>query len=121
MKLATTINEFFGKKIETLKKEIPPAQTDPNGKLRESMKDRICTFIFNPVSPKEVEQAIKSLKTSKSAGSDEISSDIFKIALPVILPAVTHVINLSLIHGVFPSVWKHAKVTPLLKKGDSLS
>ena len=42
---------------------------------------------------------------------------ILKLALPVILPALTHTINLSLTQGVFPSVWKHAKVTPLLKPG----
>ena len=37
-----------------------------------------------------------------------------------ILPAITHVINLSISQGTFPTMWKHAKIVPLLKKGDPL-
>ena len=37
-----------------------------------------------------------------------------------ILPAITHVINLSISQGIFPIMWKHAKIVPLLKKGDPL-
>ena len=37
-----------------------------------------------------------------------------------ILPALTHVINLSLSAAKFPAEWKKAKVIPLLKKGDPL-
>ena len=50
-----------------------------------------------------------------SAGLDGVPTDILKIPLPIILPALTHTINLSLRHGVFPSGWKHVKVTPILK------
>ena len=38
-----------------------------------------------------------------------------------ILPAITHIVNLSIAQGEFPSIWKLAKVVPLLKKGDHLT
>ena len=38
-----------------------------------------------------------------------------------ILPALTHIINLSIMQSKFPTVWKHAKVVSLLKKGDTLA
>ena len=33
---------------------------------------------------------------------------------------LTHIINLSISKSTFPSIWKHAKVVPLLKKDDPL-
>ena len=85
------------------------------------MRDRTCEFSFRAVSPEEVEEVVKSLKTSKSAGVDDISMDVVKMCLPVILPSLTHVVNLSLKTGRFPASWKLAKVTPLLKRGSPLS
>ena len=35
-----------------------------------------------------------------------------------LVPALTHVVNLSLTHAHFPALWKTAKVIPLLKKSD---
>ena len=37
-----------------------------------------------------------------------------------VLPAITHIINLSLQQGIFPTLYKKAKIIPLLKKGDPL-
>ena len=37
-----------------------------------------------------------------------------------ILPAVTHIINLSIQQAIFHSMYKIAKVIPLLKKDDPL-
>ncbi len=36
--------------------------------------------------------------------------------LPTLLPALTHIINTSLLTGTFPTVFNQAWVTPLLKK-----
>ncbi len=35
---------------------------------------------------------------------------------PTLLPALTHIINTSLLTGIFPTAFKQARVTPLLKK-----
>ena len=61
------------------------------------------------------------LKNSKSTGIDDIDTRIIKLVANDILPALTHVINLSISHSEFPSIWKQSKVVPLLKKSDTLS
>ncbi len=40
----------------------------------------------------------------------------WKKSPPALLPALTHIINTSLLTGIFPTAFKQAQVTPLLKK-----
>ena len=72
------------------------------------------------VSPDEVTKVVKLLKNSKSTGVDNINTLILKEALPIILPALTHVINFSITTPTFPSIWKQAKVIPLLTKPEAM-
>ena len=51
-------------------------------------------------------------------GRDDIPADLFLLALPHMLPAVTHLINLSLRDNKFPKVWKVSKICPLFKGGN---
>ena len=46
---------------------------------------------------------------------------MIKLVALDILPAVNHIINLSILQSTFPTMWKQAKVVPLLKKGDTLT
>ena len=61
------------------------------------------------------------LKNSKSTGTDNMDTWIIKLVAKDILPAITPIVNLSIVQGEFPSIWKLAKVVPLLKKGDHLT
>ena len=119
--IAGTMNTFFTSKVSTLRSNIPPSNSDPLSKLRENFQQRDCSMSFKAVEPKEVLQAIMKLKNSKSTGIDDIDTRIIKLVAKDILPALTHVINLSISHSEFPSIWKQSKVVPLLKKGDTLS
>ena len=65
-------------------------------------------------------KVIKSLKNSKSTGTDDIDTYVIKLVAADILTPLTHIINLSMTKSAFPTIWKHAKVVPLLKKGDPL-
>ena len=53
-------------------------------------------------------------------GLDEVETYIVKLIAKDILPALTHIVNLSIRDASFPTSWKRAKVVPLLKKGDTL-
>ena len=79
-----------------------------------------CTFGLRPVTPDEVSKIIQNLKNSKSTGTDFINTWTVKLVSKEILPAITHIVNLSISQRKFPSQWKLAKVVPLLKKGDPL-
>lgn len=108
--LASTMNRFFINKVDRLMQSIPDSNLDPLQLLRESMSQRSCSFNLWPVHPDEVLEIIKQLKNSKSSGLDEVD----------ILPAITHIVNLSISNASFPTSWKRAKVVPLLKKGDTI-
>ena len=50
-----------------------------------------------------------------------IDTSIIKLVKAEILPAVTHILNLSITTRKFPSAWKKSKVVPLHKKEDPLN
>ena len=64
----------------------------------------------------EVAQFLAKMKSS-SSGMDEFSLKLIKPAKKSVLPVLTHLINLSLDHGVFPQPLKIARVVPLNKGG----
>ncbi len=47
---------------------------------------------------------------------DPIPSHLLQAISPTLLPALTHIINTSLLTGTFPTALKQARVTPLQKK-----
>ena len=84
------------------------------------MKNRSSVFSLSCVHPDTVRKIILGLKNSKASGVDNVDTYIIKLVVEDILPAVTHIVNLSIQQAVFPSLYKVAKVIPLFKKGDPL-
>jgi hypothetical protein len=114
---ANILNKHFISKVINLKKKIDPnQQQDPMEKLKRKMQDKHIKFSFQPVSYKTVKTVIKQMKTSKSTGTDNMSSEYLKMFCAEIVPALTQVINNSLLSGNFPDCYKVAKVTPIYKK-----
>ena len=82
------------------------------------MKQRVAESIFlEPVVEGEVLSIIKRLKNG-SAGWDGIQARILKSIKSVIIKPLTHVLNLSLSTGTFPTELKVANVVPIFKSGD---
>ena len=113
--LASTMNRFFLENIRNLRSNIPLATGDPVSKLKEAMMYRECTFTLKPVQEEQVLKVIKKLKNSSASGVDYIDTRSVKLIAENIAPALTHIINLSISTSIFPTVWKWAKVIPLLK------
>ncbi|XP_075162960.1 uncharacterized protein LOC142235586 [Haematobia irritans] len=55
---------------------------------------------------------------SNAAGFDNIYPQLIKIILPHILPYITHLFNMILTTGNYPSAWKYAKIIPTPKTSD---
>ena len=70
---------------------------------------------FKEVSKDQIQRLVMRTK-SKSCELDLIPTTLLKNILPSILPAITKIINLSLLSGTFLQNWKRAIVNPLLKK-----
>ena len=118
--IAGTMNSFFLEKVADLRQNIPESNSDPLARLKEVMEDRQCTFSCSPVTQEEVMKVIKSLKNSKSTGIDHIDTFVMKLVATDVVGPLTHIVNMSIAKSTFPTPWKHAKVVPLLKKGDPL-
>ena len=65
-------------------------------------------------------KVITNLKNYKSTGTDNIDTYVIKLVAQEIVAPLTHSINISIAKCTFPSIWNHAKVLPLLRKGDPL-
>ena len=95
---------------------MPRQKKDPLSTLKELMSDRNTpAFSLSAVAPAEVDTIIKNLKNSKSAGVDELDTYILKLTRKHIVPAVCHIVNLSIQYRKFPTKWKISKVVPLYK------
>ena len=69
------------------------------------------------ITEEQVLKEINAMPTKKAVGIDGISCKLLKAAAPEIVQSVTKSINKSFTSGVFPDVWKTAKVTPVCKSG----
>ena len=66
-----------------------------------------------------IERAINQLQPSKSAGLDKIPARLLKDSSVVVVPFLRDIFNLSLDQGIFPDDWKHARISPIFKSGDT--
>ena len=76
------------------------------------------TLFIEPTGEFEVASIIKAMKNKKSCGRDGISSEILKCCSPIIERHLAIAFNKCIDEGVFPDIFKIAKVVPLFKKGD---
>ena len=59
------------------------------------------------------------MKEKQSAGIDGLSQDKLVIGSKSLVYPLMQIINQSIREGVFPSQWKEALMTPVLKKRDA--
>ena len=111
-----SINNYFKDSISKIKQDIPSCEGD-DVHLRFLGDEVNFSMLLLPTSEEEIRALCKTIK-SNSSGCDEIPPNIFKYSLDAIIKPLTHVINLSLKEGKFPSPLKEAKVIPIHKSGD---
>ena len=70
------------------------------------------------IQPSDVEKKLKSLRTDKSCGPDEIHPLLLKTLASTMSIPLSIVYNISLQTGMVPSIWKEGIVTALFKKGN---
>ena len=76
------------------------------------------SLFFTPTNPNEILNIVRSLKSSKSCGYDELNVFTLKQIIHYLASPLAHIFNLSLSSGIFPSAFKIAKVIPVFKKDD---
>ena len=120
--MAEAQNKFYVNKVKKIREKLPQ-RGDPTALLRQSMaarpRPRPAGLALSSVTPAAVDKIIRELRNSKACGIDNLDTHILKLVRPHIVPAVTHIVNLSLSSLTFPSAFKVARVVPLLKGKDS--
>ena len=109
--VADNFNNFFVNVGPSLANKIPQVDKDPLSYLHNRNEH---TIFLEPVTDSEVGKIIKELR-SASAGWDDIHAKIVKKTASYFIAPLTHVCNLSIMKGCFPSELKIAKVIPLHK------
>ena len=77
-------------------------------------------FSFKTVSPSQIKDKIKCLKTNKATGYDMLPAKLIKLASETLSVSLTPIINNSLKQNKFPSGLKPAIVSPVYKKNDNM-
>lgn len=70
---------------------------------------------FIPISQQDLIKTIRR-SPSKTSKLDPWPTWMVKLHLDTLSPLLTQIVNHSLLSAIFPSEWKHALVTPILKK-----
>ena len=114
---STIISESFARKIVDLKHNIsqrlggqPPTPLKSDAKNTGDVLTEL-----RPVTVEEVSNMLKSMP-AKSSALDVIPTVLLKQCTDIFAPIISHLANLSFREGVFPSRFKMAQVSPLLKK-----
>ena len=111
--IVTHFNKYFTNIGSVLDSKIPHTSTDPTSFIKETNLEsiylRLCT-------DDEVSKVITSLKHC-ATGWDSIPASLIQENSQTITPTLTHIINLSLTQGVFPSEMKIAILIPIFKSG----
>ena len=118
--MAQHFNAHFSSIADRLRSTLPQVPSDPS-KLQDFVRSRKSpdtSYVIPSITSAQVLTLLQKLSPRKAAGIDKISSQLLRIAAPVIAPVVARLINFSFSSGSFPSRWKTAKVSPLYKNGD---
>ncbi len=103
---------FFTEETKAISSQFSPPLTQDLQPTRSTAQTPI--FSFCPLTEAEVSKLLSSHPTTCPLGP--IPSHLLQAISPTLLPALTHTINTSLLTGIFPTAFKQARVTPLLKK-----
>ncbi len=104
---------FFTDKTKTISSQFSPSLTQDLQPTRSTAQ--IPIFSFCPLTEAEVSKLLLSSHPT-TCPLDPIPSHLLQAISPTLLPALTHIINTCLLTGIFPTAFKQARVTPLLKK-----
>ena len=109
--LNNTFGRYFTDKIAKLRSGLLSTDVDPP--VSVSYKNKFVSF--QTMSEEEVLKIIKSTPI-KSCDLDPIPTSLILDCISVLLTPITNIVNYSLKEGSFPSCFKTAHITPLLKK-----
>ena len=112
--IANAFNEQFTTLARKTTNSIPYSNNTYNDYLPPINCNEI---VWAPTTATEVKNTIVKCNITKP-GPDEIPIIVYKNNVDFFVPIITHLCNLSMTSGIFPTMHKKANVIPLFKKLD---
>ena len=120
MATSNIFKTFFSDVAKNLLEKLPTA---PNRFNKISVSNYyknlklIDKFQFSPVTEETINDILKNLDITKSAGIDNIAAIFIRDGAEILASPIAQLCNLSISTSLFPDDCKSAKVIPLYKKG----
>lgn len=111
-------NEFNQYYIEVIENNIKTKNNKPNNTFHLKDNPSSQSLFMLPVTCDDIIKIISSLKNTSTVGYDNISTKVIKEVKYIIAPLLTHIINLCISEGIFPTSLKKVIIKPLYKKDD---
>jgi hypothetical protein len=116
--IANRFNSFFVSVGQQISNSVPPIAKSPEDYV--NYEREIPEMLMQNTTPEHVKKVIRQLKAKQSSDANGVSSKMIRFIGDVIANPLSHIFNISLNNGVFPSKLKLCRVIPIFKAGNSL-
>jgi hypothetical protein len=119
LEAANAVNAYYVQKVLKIRTGRGVQNTSQNAAMTsgEGDKGRKTTFAFGFASASQIAKICSGLKSTSALGTDGIPVSILKTGSDMLAAPVSHLVNMSLSAGVFPSAFKTALIHPVYKEG----
>jgi hypothetical protein len=121
LEAANVVNTYYVEKVRKIQagrgvqKSTREVATKPrDGDTGEKIPT---TFSFDFANAGRIAKVIAGLRSTPALGTDGIPVAVLKMGSDVLAGPISHLVNLSLSAGVFPSAFKRALIHPIYKGG----
>lgn len=108
----SSVTELFAKFFRSVYTEDSSSSTAPDLGTESNITNHGISF-----SVDQVGAALVAIKSKTCTGPDDIPSILLKECSSALVWHLTHLFNYSLMHGVFPKLWKSSYIIPIHKSG----
>ena len=111
--LAESLSSYFSDKVSNIRNSIRPDVLNDNYNKTISNKNTSLQQ-FDQINSQELTLILTQMN-SKTCDLDPIPTMIIKKFIPLLLPIISRIVNLSIASCTFPNALKHAVITPVSK------
>ena len=113
-----TVSNLFNEYFTNIQDKFDMSGAVDYSRSAFSLSVRQTKFSIPPITIEEVSGSLKQLNPSKATGIDGLPAHFLKFPANMISNTVTTICNLSISTGIFPALWKKAKLIPIYKSGE---
>ncbi len=116
--IAEEFNSFFTDIGKTISESVRPTTVDPIDLMPEY--PNLENLVLTEVRPNSLCELIRTFESKSSCDLDDVSIKLLKQVITEICVPLTHIFNLSIANGTFPSKLKTSRTVPIFKAGSPL-